>query len=44
LLERDNNIPELDELLDEVRVLDEVYQRALQRWAARRPKAVADGG
>jgi uncharacterized protein (UPF0276 family) len=44
LLERDNNIPELDELLDEVQVLDGVYQRALQRWAARRPKAVADGG
>ena len=29
LLERDTNIPPLDELLDEVAQLDEVYQRAL---------------
>jgi uncharacterized protein len=31
LLERDNDIPELDELLTEVRAIERVYQRALAR-------------
>lgn len=32
LLERDNNIPPLPTLLEEVRRLDTVYQQALTRW------------
>ncbi|HEY4105029.1 MAG TPA: DUF692 family protein, partial [Polyangiaceae bacterium] len=35
LLERDNNVPELSELLREVRALESVRQRALQRRAER---------
>jgi len=34
LLERDNHIPPLATLLEEVRRLDDVYQAALQRWRA----------
>ena len=33
LLERDTNIPALDELLDEVERLDDAYQRAVDRHA-----------
>jgi len=35
LLERDNNVPELDELLREVGRLDATYRAALQRWSQR---------
>jgi uncharacterized protein (UPF0276 family) len=35
LLERDNNIPPLSELLDEIRRIDRVYQSAVARWRAR---------
>ena len=37
LLERDNNIPELDELLAERDRLATVYDAALARWSAGRP-------
>lgn len=43
LLERDTNIPELDELLAEVQVLDRIYRQALARYEAAKPRAVADG-
>ncbi len=33
LLERDNNIPSLDELLEELRVLRRIYERATTAWA-----------
>lgn len=32
LLERDNNIPSLTELLEEVRLVDQTYQAAIARW------------
>lgn len=38
LLERDSNIPDLTELLDEVSQLDRVYQSALQRYESRRTR------
>ena len=39
LLERDNAIPPLSELLDEVKVLDGVYQQALRRWKENHAKS-----
>ena len=42
VLERDNNIPALSTLLDEVAELDRAYQSALGRWHANRPGATRD--
>lgn len=42
LLERDNDIPQLPILLDEVRNLDRTYQAALDRWREAHPVADED--
>lgn len=40
LLERDNNVPELSVLLEEVQQIDRVYQRAIAKW--RQGKVLSD--
>lgn len=44
LLERDQNIPPLDELLGEVRRVDSIYERALAKRAVHLPRSSALGG
>ncbi|MBX3209412.1 MAG: DUF692 domain-containing protein [Labilithrix sp.] len=44
LLERDQSIPPLAELLDEVRRIDAVWQRAVAKHAAAQPGSRAGGG
>jgi uncharacterized protein (UPF0276 family) len=39
LLERDNDIPELPELMAEVRELDAVYERSMARWEERHARS-----
>ncbi|HJL18703.1 MAG TPA: DUF692 domain-containing protein [Sandaracinaceae bacterium LLY-WYZ-13_1] len=42
LLERDQNIPPLDEILEEVRRLSAIYDRAIGRWEARRTAPIEE--